>query len=367
MARLILFFSLVLLTFCTFPRAQNFAELLNTEWKRYVNDFLNSGIGGRSLGMGDAFAAVSGDIANIHKNPAGLADIENHHIGFMHSEIFGGEIKQDFLCFIYSHHRKMTLGTGLLRYSTGKAMNTNNFRVLDNNIPVYPNDDESYRITYYDNTDYAAYFSTAYKILRERLSLGLSIKFIKRYLADKEATGMGADFGAQAKINKQWRLGLQLANATTTVNLWNNETREHALPNLYLGISHFRRIPYFYGDILFAYETVDLMYNEGINSGFRGSGGGGTEDIDLYELEGIKITKTNLKTLILSGKFGLEYRYKKVLSLRGGFSSKYSWTCGAGLKVSGIRTNFNYAFLQHPAFGGSHRVGLSYYFKGKSG
>ncbi|HPG31034.1 MAG TPA: hypothetical protein PLQ81_09645, partial [bacterium] len=46
--------------------------------------FLKLGYGARPAGMGEAFSAVSGDINSLYYNPAGLYDVSNKTISFMH-------------------------------------------------------------------------------------------------------------------------------------------------------------------------------------------------------------------------------------------------------------------------------------------
>jgi hypothetical protein len=50
-------------------------------------EFLKFGIGGRASAMGEAYAAVEGDITSAYWNPAGLAGIKKKQLGAMHSAV----------------------------------------------------------------------------------------------------------------------------------------------------------------------------------------------------------------------------------------------------------------------------------------
>ncbi|MEA3507198.1 MAG: hypothetical protein U9R36_06915, partial [Elusimicrobiota bacterium] len=50
-------------------------------------EFLKFGVGGRASAMGEAYAAVGGDITSAYWNPAGLAGIKRYQLGAMHSAV----------------------------------------------------------------------------------------------------------------------------------------------------------------------------------------------------------------------------------------------------------------------------------------
>ena len=64
---------------------------------KYSNEFLNIGVGARSLGMSNAVIASTDDVHSGYWNPSGLSGLNSDlQIGLMHSEYFAGIAKYDF-------------------------------------------------------------------------------------------------------------------------------------------------------------------------------------------------------------------------------------------------------------------------------
>ncbi len=58
--------------------------------------FLKLGVGGRALGMGEAYTAVASDPTAMYYNPAALSQTDNSQILLMHKEWIEG-VKTDYL------------------------------------------------------------------------------------------------------------------------------------------------------------------------------------------------------------------------------------------------------------------------------
>ena len=63
-------------------------------------DFLKIVPGARAVALGDSFCAVSGDVHSINDNPAGLSDVGNINLTFMHYEWME---QMDYEYFAYTH------------------------------------------------------------------------------------------------------------------------------------------------------------------------------------------------------------------------------------------------------------------------
>src|SRR5687768_1558353 len=64
---------------------------------KYVNEFLNIGVGGRALGMSMSQVASVSDVTSGYWNPAGLLGIKSDlQVAAMHSEYFAGIAKYDY-------------------------------------------------------------------------------------------------------------------------------------------------------------------------------------------------------------------------------------------------------------------------------
>src|SRR5258708_7277027 len=69
----------------------------SAQFRKYSNDFMNIGVGARSLGMSGAQVASVTDVYAGYWNPAGLVNINGTFCAsLMHSEYFAGIAKYDF-------------------------------------------------------------------------------------------------------------------------------------------------------------------------------------------------------------------------------------------------------------------------------
>src|SRR5688572_31184123 len=67
---------------------------------KYSNEFLNIGVGGRALGMGNVQSAIADDATAGFWNPAGLLQLrQKHNVALMHSELFAGIVKNDYASY----------------------------------------------------------------------------------------------------------------------------------------------------------------------------------------------------------------------------------------------------------------------------
>src|SRR5690554_7199722 len=101
---LILSFTLTLLSGALFSQDGSVAP-------KYSNEFLQIGVGARSLGMGNAMVAGVNDVTSVYWNPAGLTGVENKlDVSLMHSEYFAGIAKYDYIGLAHSIDEKSAVG-----------------------------------------------------------------------------------------------------------------------------------------------------------------------------------------------------------------------------------------------------------------
>lgn len=194
---------------------------------KYVNEFLNIGVGARGYAMGGANTASGQDAFSSYWNPAGLARIQQpHSIGLMHAEYFAGIAKFDFGNYIKQLDTKRTIGFSVLRFGVDNIPNT---------IDLYdPSGNVDYsRISYFSAADYAFILSYAQQGLPSFLvknksetapkwshCWGANAKIIYRQIGDfAKGFGFGLDAGWQAQ-QKNWQLGIVAKDITTTFNAW---------------------------------------------------------------------------------------------------------------------------------------------------
>jgi hypothetical protein len=185
------------------------------EIRKYTNDFLDIGVGGRGLGMGNAQVASVDDVYAGYYNPAGLANIDNtFQVALMHSEYFAGIAKYDYGAFaIPFPDKKHVFGFSFFRFGVDDIPNTL-FLYGPDGTPNYAN------ISSFSTADYAFMLHYAQKFNVPGLTAGGTVKIIYRSLGPfGSAVGFGIDLGLQYR-HGGWRAGLMLKDITNTFDAW---------------------------------------------------------------------------------------------------------------------------------------------------
>lgn len=222
--------------------------------QKFVNEFLNIGVGARAHGMFGSVVANGEDLTSAYWNPAGLIGLENSlEINAMHANWFGGIAGYDYISIGKKFKEKnAAAAVTLIRMGIDNIPNTLNLIGPDGNVDYN-------RIETFSTADYAFMISYAKAMDEEgKLSFGGNLKVIHRSVGSfGSAWGFGADIGAKYKVLKNITLGLTAKDITTTFNAWSfnlsedekstfNETgneipvssNEVTLPRLVLGIAY---------------------------------------------------------------------------------------------------------------------------------
>jgi hypothetical protein len=144
---------------------------------KYAGEFLSIGVGGRALGMGDAYVAVANDVSAGYYNPAGLISLNYPQVALMHEERFGSLVNYDYAAIAIPYGTDMSLGLSIIRLGVDGIPDTRNALVDANGDGVLNilNDRLDYsKITEFSNQDWAIYLSFAKK-LSDKFSYGASV------------------------------------------------------------------------------------------------------------------------------------------------------------------------------------------------
>jgi hypothetical protein len=183
--------------------------------RKYSNEFLQIGVGGRGLAMSNAQVATTNDLYANYYNPSGLVHINNtFQVGIMHSEYFAGIAKYDFVSFaVPVQQKKRVVGFSFFRFGIDDIPNTL--------FLVQPDGSVDYtKITSFSAADYAFMLHYAQVLPVEGLSIGGSAKIIYRQIGKfAKAFGFGIDVGLQYR-RKAWRVGFMARDLTGTFNGW---------------------------------------------------------------------------------------------------------------------------------------------------
>ncbi len=220
--------------------------------RKFVNEFLNIGVGAKSLAMFGAVTATSNDISAGYWNPAGLLKIDApFQVSATHSEWFAGIAQYDYLAFgkKLGKERNAFGSISFIRMGVDNIPNTFNLVGPDGRIDYS-------RVTDFSAADYALIISYARKAFGN-LSVGGSTKIIYRQIGTfGSAWGFGFDFGTQMNFGKL-SVGIMGRDITSTLTTWSfnftdteksvlaatgndipKSSTEYALPRIIAGLAY---------------------------------------------------------------------------------------------------------------------------------
>lgn len=332
---------------------------------KFVNEFLNIGVGARSHGMGGAMAGHVSDNSSAYWNTGGLAfNSSTFQVSAMHAEWFGGIVNYDYL----SIGKKLNSTTdsygalSIIRLGVDQIQNTLRLYAPDGSVDYN-------RIERFSVGDYAGLISYGRKLNDERFGVGGNIKIIHRSAGKfANAWGVGLDLGATFRTER-WRFGLMARDVTTTYNSWsfsfseeekaileqtNNTVPENsteiALPQIILGIAYSGNIS----------EDFSFL----VATDFH------------FTTDGKRNTLVSSETVSMDPRIGFEVGYKELVFLRAGVynfqkaleeinGNSEVWTVqpnfGIGLKIGSVRIDYALGNLgQVSAVEVSHLFSLSF-------
>lgn len=213
---------LIILVASTFTTtAQN-----SDKTRKYSNEYLNIGVGARSLGMSNASIATTNDVTAGYWNPTGLLDIEsNLQVGLMHSAYFGGIFNYDYGALATKVDSNSAIGVSVIRLGVDNIPYTADLFDDEGNVDYN-------RITSFSAADYGFIFSYAKKVKIPGLKVGGNAKIIHRRAGDfLTAWGFGLD-GAVKYDYKKWNFALMARDVTTTYTAFNYNISEEMAEDL---------------------------------------------------------------------------------------------------------------------------------------
>lgn len=336
----------------------------------YVNEYLNIGVGSRSLAMGGAVAASTNDVTSAYWNPAGLSLVKpDLQVGLMHAEYFAGNSKYDYAGVAMPLKGKnRTLGFSALRFATDDIAYTIDYIQPDGSF------DDS-KLKSISAGDYAFLLSYAqdlklFKNEEIQTRVGANAKVIYRHIGTMaNAWGAGLDIGLQSSY-RRWRFGLMMKDITTTYSAWSFHLTERE--KQVFGQTG-NEIP------VKSYEVMTPRFNIGLGRYLTKAGQPMQVLVEAnadITTDGRRNTLVNNADLSLDPRAGVEISYKGIVYLRLGASSfqrvlddrdttnnsRYTlWqpSAGAGVKLSILQVDYAYTSLQtqsNPLF--SHIVSI---------
>lgn len=183
---------------------------------KFVNEFLNIGVGARAHGMFGSVAASTTDVSAAYWNPSALAHVQKpFQLSAMHASWFGGIANYDYLGMgkTFGDKNNAFGAMTFIRMGVDNIPNTLNLIGPDGTVDFD-------RVTNFSAADYAMLISFGQKLGASGLSLGGSAKFIYRDIGSfGSAFGFGFDIGVTYKKGNL-TLAAMGRDITTTINNW---------------------------------------------------------------------------------------------------------------------------------------------------
>lgn len=301
---------------------------------KYAGEFLAIGVGGRPLGMGGAYVALVNDVTAGYWNPALLSKINYPQFSLMHDERFGDLVNYDYGSIGIPFGSDASLGLSVIRMGIDDIADTRNALIDLNGNGVFDPGErlDPDKITYFNSTDYAFYLTYA-KRHSEDFSYGANLKVIRRNIADESAWGLGFDVGAAYNPFGRFFLGANLMDITTTYLSWSTGKKEVITPTAKLGSAY-------------QFELWKGTLTPAV-------------DFDVRFENRRSASNANIGPVSFDMHAGLEYNFKNLFSIRGGYNDIGNLTLGAGVQLPKINIDYSFAkFDGDEDLGNTHRISL---------
>ncbi len=304
--------------------------------------FLKIELGARPVAMGGSFVALADDPSGIYYNPAGLAEMRKVYVLGGHTRWFA-DITYNYATFV--------VPTDKINFCLwGSFLSCSDIPITTVEHPEGTGQD-------FDYVDGLLGF-TGSLFLSDRLSLGLSVKYIQQMLHNESASTFALDIGSILRTPfKGLRLGMCMVNYGGRMQLSGNDLIVQTDP-----WPEFGGNPDAEARLTTESFPLPLAFKLGIA-------------FDLVGKEDAFFTnKDNQFTIAVDGMHpndgeeklhvGCEYGIYNTLFLRGGYKFNYDtqkFTAGAGVKV-GIKDReltVDYAYVDMDILDATHRITLA--------
>jgi len=275
--------------------------------------FLKIGVGSRSAALGQAYVALANDAEALYWNPAGISQFDKNEVIFANTQWFV-DTQLEFAGIVYHLSQANSIGFSVTYLHTEEMKETT---VL-----------QPFGTGRYFNYSDALLSLTFARNMTERFSFGLSVKYMNETLAELTMQSFLFDLGTYYKTGwKSVRFGVAVSNFGRDMAP-SGSFRYENLENEIVEVNSFQE---------FSPPTV---FRIGVAS-------------ELFEndqhkfISAVQLNHPNDNDENVN--LGLEYWWKDVFSLRGGYVSgreeeNFSLGFGVHLPLSVVDFRFDYAF-----------------------
>ncbi|MFP4417611.1 MAG: hypothetical protein ACLFSB_10105 [Chitinispirillaceae bacterium] len=309
--------------------------------------------------MGHANLAYGRD-GGPTSNPANLPLDSVTDIALSYGGFWGNAFSTSVISYATSLSENDGFGVSLGYLHVPNIKDTRGLTILEDNTIVYDESDISYETTseLYLTFGYGKSFKLNSKYI---LSTGLALHAQRRRLLEDENNGtqvgygIGADIGATLHfLRNGFRLTVLADDITSNYIYWHDDYHDQSGPHLRLGAGWRKSIPYIHGRFTVAYQTPDLLQNEGIRVLHD-------EALDRIEVTEDGKYLNDISALFTGGRFGLEYVVRNIFAIRVGVNAG-NVSFGGGLRLFDqmLGIDFGYTSSELP---GTYILSLAYRLK----
>lgn len=316
--------------------------------------FLKVGVGARAAALGESGTATPG-ITGLYWNPAAVAAVDRLSAFFSYSSMYAG-LSHNFLGLAYPLGAGNTLGVGIT------YMTSDDIEITTVDMPQGTG-------AFYSLNSYAVGLTFA-RYMTDRLSLGITAKFIQEGIYRERARTIAVDLGSLLDTGL---LGMKLAMSLS------NFGGNMRLSGPDLRVSHTRWPEYTgnptrYADLSTEVWPLPMIFRMGISSSLVGMDG------QLAKSESNEVTvyadATDTNDSLLRSNFGVEYVWNNIIALRGGYrglvlahdeyetynTSSYAAGVGLHYAVAGLDLTLDYAYTDYQILGNTQQLSITLKF-----
>ncbi|MDZ7412035.1 MAG: PorV/PorQ family protein [candidate division KSB1 bacterium] len=326
----------------------------NTRVGTCAAQFLKLGVGARAAALGESGTATPG-ITGLYWNPAAVAAVDRLSAFFAYSSMYAG-LSHNFLGLAYPLGAGNTVGVGIT------YMTSDRIEITTVDMPEGTG-------AYYSLSNYAVSLTFA-RYMTDRLSLGVSAKFIQEGIYREKARTVALDLGSLLDTGL---LGIKLAMSLS------NFGGNMRLSGPDLRVSHerwpeFTGNPSRYADLSTEVWPLPMIFRMGISSSLVGMDGqlakSASNEVTVYA------DATDTNDSLLRSNFGIEYVWNNIVALRAGYRglvlahdehdtyNTSSYAAGAGLHygVGGLDLTLDYAYTDYQILGNTQQLSVTIRF-----
>ncbi|MCH7575429.1 MAG: hypothetical protein IIA59_09925 [Candidatus Marinimicrobia bacterium] len=272
-----------------------------------------------SIAMGGASVSSLRGPATGFFNPALVGLPQQAGLLLSHREQFGGVVNADLIAATLPVRGNLALQLGLVRRGVDRIPDTRN-ALIDLNGNGLLDDDEilvGSDVTYFNQREWGLLLSVASRN-QEGWQWGLNAKLLGHWLADELGLGVGFDLGVYRAFSRGIRVGAMLQDVTTTQIHWSTGRWATVMPRITAGFTWTFGLPLFGNAVSLAAEATSRLDGERLE-----------RDLQLGPVS-------------LLTRMGVELALNESLHLRGGRSTLYPLSIGAGLDFPAFTVDYAY-------------------------